>query len=50
MGLQHSNALKPEAKPICEPFRRRSLKEEEVESEAMDKLLKWGHWSRLCLL
>lgn len=41
-GVNHIIALKPGAMPVCEPIRRRSPKEEEVERAAMEKLLKMG--------
>ena len=50
-GVQHKIALRPNAMPVCEPVRRRSPKEEEVERTtvaklvertAMAKLLKMG--------
>ena len=39
-GTVHVIALHPEAKPVCEPLRRRSPKEEEIERTVMNKLLK----------
>lgn len=41
-GVQHKIALKPDAKPVCDPVRRRSPKEEEVELKAMTKLVNMG--------
>ena len=41
-GTAHVIALQPDVKPVCEPLRRRSSKEEEVERAAMRKLLKLG--------
>lgn len=42
VGIQHKIALKPDVRPVCEPLRRRSPREEEVERLAMDKLVKMG--------
>ncbi len=41
-GVKHRIQLKEEAVPVCCPVRRRSPKEEEVEREAMRKLLDLG--------
>lgn len=38
-GVRHKIELKEGVKPICQPLRRRSPKEESVEREAMQKLL-----------
>ena len=40
--MQHEKALKPDAKPVCEPLRKRSPKEEDVEYQAVSKLIKMG--------
>lgn len=40
--VKHDMKLAPDARPVCCPVRRRSLKEEEVEREAMTRLLKLG--------
>lgn len=42
VGVQHKIALKADVKPVCEPLRRRSPKEEEVEQAAMEKLVGMG--------
>lgn len=41
-GETHRINLKPGAMPVCEPGRRRSPKEEELERSSMEKLLRMG--------
>ena len=41
-GVEHTIKLVADAKPACSPVRRRSVKEEELERTAMQKLLRMG--------
>lgn len=41
-GVKHEIKLVPDAQPVCFPIRRRSPKEEEMEREAMTRLLEMG--------
>ena len=41
-GVNHEIVLKENAKPICQPLRRRSPKEQDVEREAMQRLIELG--------
>ena len=41
-GVTHSIKLTPSAQPVSCPVRRRSPKEEDLEKDAMEKLLRMG--------
>ena len=41
-GVKHEIILKDNTKPICQPLRKRSPKEQDIEREAMQKLIELG--------